>query len=274
MRDGLEIHPTPTPSVREESQIADQRFLTHLDGFLHTGFSQRISENEQQRVCPHWPLDGVAKVRAASRALLIVAMLWERADAIAKDVRYRQIGCVDVEKPVANPQTDALLLRAATAAAEIGDIKFAMRSLSDDFQKISVWLAKAAGASWEVAKAARSTLGCVAVLGEDHRVIAKDWLAADMNALIAGLLRAAVMVLNRLELTPTAINADLLGRRDFEASLHSAAEMLDRAGALATESGFFVDEFDQRWVSFRQQIATVVALSRAAVADTSPAQET
>ena len=262
MQDSLSTAPR---TERRASQKTDRRFMPHLDGFMQAQFGARRQERAHDRACTHWPMDGVAKIQAASRALLVIAELWEHGETLAKSRPVRPVGCIDVATFGAGPQADVMMLRAAALPDEIGALKLAIRGQSEEFERISAWLVRAARTTRVAAKAAQRPLGLVAVLSEDHRVIAKDLVAADMNALVSTLLGEALRVLDCLQLSADAINADLLGERAYEAFLHTAAEMLDRAGALATESAVFVEDVDRQWRAFRVQIATVVALSQEAV---------
>lgn len=73
-----------------------------------------------------------------------------------------------------------------------------------------------------------------------------------MTLLIGWLLRRAIRLLDHIDLSPVAVRSDLGSQRSNEAMLRSVAEMLDRAGALATESVSFLGEIDRRLQLFRQ----------------------
>ncbi len=249
-------------SVRSQTEMPDQLSTLDLDAFMQTRFNPQRNDPKSERNCVHWPFGGAQKIQAASRALLVLADIWARAEAISKSVPYHQVGCIDMQAIGNNPDADLLLLCAATVPAEIQQIKLSTCALADDFEKVGGWLAEAVPSTWDAAKAVRSSRPLAAVLSEENRVVAKDRLAADMNILIAWLLRQAVRTLNRIELTTAAVESDLMGLRCYEAFLQAGAEMLDRAGALAIESMAVVQEFDRRWRAFQHQIATVVALSR------------
>lgn len=220
------------------------------------------SGHDPDRICTHWPLLGAEKILAVSRSLAALAEFWARPHAHSKTWNHLHPRCIDVAEVNAREETEDLHLRAATIAAEIQQLQLCTGALVEDFQKISEWLAKAAGSTWDAAKTVRRELGLAPAIGEDHRVVVKDWLAADMNALIAALLRQALELIDRIELTPEALATDLAGRRSYGDLLQTAAEMLERAAALANESACFVENLDTRWRKFRAQIATGIALSR------------
>jgi len=215
----------------------------------------------------HWPLYGATRIHATSRSLAVLAGSWTGADADENAWNHLLPRCIDVGQVAPQAEAAAMRLRAAAMSAEIQQIKLGTRALGEDFQNVGEWLARAAGSTWNIAKTVRRTIALASTLDKDHRVVAKDWLAADMNFLIAWLLRQAIKLLDRLELTPKAIETDLMGARCYGDILGSAAGMLDHAAILANESELFVVEMDQRWRTFRDHIARVVALSKDAAGD-------
>ena len=83
-----------------------------------------------------------------------------------------------------------------------------------------------------------------------------------MTLLIGWLLRRAIRLLDPMDLSPVAVRSGLGSQRSNEAMLRSVAEMLDRAGALATESVSFLGDIDRRLQLFRQQVASVITLAQ------------
>ena len=258
---------TPAASTGEWSLARDEKAATQSGVTVHRSFGVPEHESKHHHVCMHWPLDGATKIHAASQSLAVLARSWSRIDADTKACNHIIPRCIDVSEVATRAETDLLRLRAVAMSAEIQKIKLCTRALVEDFQKVGEWLARAAGSTWDAAKTVRRTRALASTLDEDHRVVAKDWLAADMNFLIAWLLRQAIKLLDRLELTPKAIETDLIGARCYGDILGSAAGMLDHAAILANESELFVVEMDQRWRTFRDHIARVVALSKDAAGD-------
>lgn len=165
----------------------------------------------------------------------------------------------DLESVVNIEEVDALFEFTDTAPARIDELRRAVRDLAHEYETASAWLADAVAVGWSSVKGMRPAPRCASILDEGHRIIAKDWLTADMTLLIGWLLRRATKSLDRMDLSPVAVRCDLGSQRSYEAMLRSVAEMLDRAGALATESVAFLGEMDQRLHLFRQQVASVVA---------------
>ena len=260
--------PLPDPVRHDEArkkalplgQPLPARRVTHLASIVR-GRSDRIRANpDQARLCVHWPKDGAAHIEAGARAVRVMAGLWAHG-ARAAAAPIARSGCIDLETLACASAADAPLPHLPSLAGQIQTQKLALRGLADDYATISAWLARAAGSSWDAAKAARQSLGLALVLGEGQRLITKDWLAADINALIAAMLRRSANLLDRLELTTSAIEADLAGPCAFGRQLSRVAELLDCATSLARNAAVFVGEFDQRWQAIRHQVADAVALT-------------
>jgi hypothetical protein len=142
--------------------------------------------------------------------------------------------------------------------AEITHLIRDLRTAAEDFIATGEWLANAMQASWDVAAALIDIDGLADVLGERHRIIANDWLAADMSALIARLLQRAADILDHIDFTPAALRLDLAGPRHFAGLLHSAAELVNRAADLASESAGLVNDNEPRWRVFRERVQDIV----------------
>ncbi len=224
------------------------------------------ASGDEGRLCAHWPKDGAAKIQTGARAVRTFAGIWAGTGSSASPPAALA-SCVDLEQPARAYPGHAPLPHLPSLAARIQAQKLALRALADDFATVSAWLARAAGSGWEAAKAVRQSLGLALALGEGQRLITKDWLAADMNALIAAMLRRSLNLLDRLELTSSAIEADLAGPRTYGRLLRRAAELLDRAATLACDAALLVGEFDQRWRAIRQQVAQAVAPGAGLAAD-------
>ncbi len=142
----------------------------------------------------------------------------------------------------------------------------ALRADADGFAAIGKWLATAMQASWGMAAALLDVDELAEVMGERHRIISNDWLSAHMQALIAPMLARAADMLDRVDLTPAALRADLAGARVASRRLYSAAEVISRAADLCTESAGLVHDNERRWRVFRARVDDVVrALEAGAV---------
>jgi hypothetical protein len=139
-----------------------------------------------------------------------------------------------------------------------------LRTTADDFVAIGEWLAHAMHASWEMAAGLIEIDGLADLLGERHRIIANDWLAADMQALIARLLLRAADIVDHIDLTPAALRADLAGSRTSSARAHAAAELLNRAADLCSDSAGLVNDNERRWRVFRERVVALTGTSASA----------
>lgn len=89
----------------------------------------------------------------------------------------------------------------------------------------------------------------------------------------ATLLARAADMLDRVELTPAALRADLAGARVAPQRLHAAAEVLSHAADLCCESAQSVHDDERRWRVTRGRIDQVVQALRSGAAPESPADD-
>jgi hypothetical protein len=95
-------------------------------------------------------------------------------------------------------------------------------------------------------------------MGERHRIISNDWLAAHVQSLVAILLARAADMLEHLDLTPAAVRVDLAGPRIAGRRLYAAAEVVSRAADLCCESAELVHDNERRWRVTRDRTEQLV----------------
>jgi hypothetical protein len=126
-----------------------------------------------------------------------------------------------------------------------------LRTAADDASAIGEWLSAAMAGSWAMAEVLLDVDGLAAVIGERHRIIANDWQAAGLSALAARLLGRAADLLDRVDFSPEALRADLDGGRIAAKRLYSAAEIINHAADLFSESAGLDNDNERRWRTFR-----------------------
>ncbi|WP_051684120.1 hypothetical protein [Blastococcus sp. URHD0036] len=119
-------------------------------------------------------------------------------------------------------------------------------------------LLEAVQASWGMAVALLDVDALADVMGERHRIISNDRLAAHLQAVTADLLARAALMLDRLDLTPAALRADLAAGRVTPRRLYAAAEVISRAADLCCDSAGLVHDNERRWRVFRDRVDEVV----------------
>jgi hypothetical protein len=100
--------------------------------------------------------------------------------------------------------------------------------------------------------------GLADVMGERHRIISNDWLSAHMQSLIGTLLARSADMLERVNLTPAAVRADLAGSRVASRRLYAATEIIARAADLCCESAQLVHDNERRWRVTRERTEQLV----------------
>jgi hypothetical protein len=127
--------------------------------------------------------------------------------------------------------------------------------------------------SWEMAGVLLQVDGLADVLGERHRIISNDWLAAHMNSLIGLMLARAAEMLDHIDFTPAALRRDLADARISPRRLYSTAELIARAADLCSDSAGLVHDNERRWRVTRERISQVLQAMTAS-ADQDPARTT
>jgi hypothetical protein len=205
------------------------------------------------------PLERAIELQRAARTLTTLADRWgEAAPAAADPGGPRFAGCEDLNEPAAIQSDGVLFMEGEGEPVELARLKRDLGVIADDYEATGAWLAGAMQASWDAAARLRHP-GLADLLGERHRIIANDWQAAALSALVGRLSRRAGELLAPLDLSPEGVRADLAGPRLLPGYLHSASELLDRAADLAAESAALVHDNERRWRVFRARVATIAA---------------
>jgi hypothetical protein len=168
-------------------------------------------------------------------------------------------GAEDLNTHTAIQLDGVLFLEGEGEPAEIAHIKRDLRHLAADASQTGEWLAHAMEGSWAMGTSLLDIEELADQLGERHRIIANDWLAANMNSLSARLLERAGDILDRVDFTPAALRSDLDGPRLSPARLYSAAELIDRAADLSCESSALVHQNERRWRVFHARVDELLA---------------
>ena len=143
--------------------------------------------------------------------------------------------------------------------AEIGRIKASSRPSPRAASRTGSWLAAAMEASWAMAEALLPYPQLADLLGERHRIIGNNWQNARTAQLIARCLRRAVTVMERVDLSPAALRADLAGTRSAAGYLYAAAELINHAADLSAASSVLTHRGRHRWRIFRERVEQLTA---------------
>lgn len=204
------------------------------------------------------PREAAVVLQRHARTLQSLADRWSTVDAGAPSALSPFAGADDLNDGAALQLDGVLFMEGEGRPAEVTNLIRELRTRADDSRTTGEWLANAMQASWEVARSLISIDGLADLLGERHRIISNDWLAASMNHLIAETLDRAAEILDSVDFTPTALREDLAGARISAKRLYSAAEMIDRAADLFSESAGLVHDNERRWRVFRSRVAELV----------------
>jgi hypothetical protein len=213
---------------------------------------------EHERFYASAPLETALRLQRHARALLALADRWSTAEPSGSRALSPYAGAEDLNSEAATALDGVLFLEGEGRPAELTAMVAELRADADRFAGGGEWLVNAMQASWNVAAALLEIDGLADVMGERHRIIANDWLAAHMQSLVGTLLARAADMLDRIESTPGALRADLAGARVAPQRLYAAAEVMSRAADLCSESAQLVHDNERRWRVTRARIEQVV----------------
>jgi hypothetical protein len=222
---------------------------------------------EHEKFYASSPLATAEQLHRHARTLLALADRWTTTEPSTRSALSPYEGADDLNSPVAVQLDGVLFLEGQGRPPEITAMIGELRTHAASFAGTGEWLATAMGASWDMAGALLDVAPLADVLGERHRIISNDWLAADMNTLTGRLLARAADLLERIDFTPAALRRDLAGDRVTPGLLFSAAEIVSRATDLCSQSAGLVRDNERRWRVFHARVAEVVDSPMAVPAD-------
>jgi hypothetical protein len=228
-----------------------------LDAVLNLSHFHR----EHEKFYAAAPRERAVELQRHARTLHALADRWTTAEPSTKPPLSPFAGADDLNDPAALQLEGVLFMEGEGEPPELTHLIRDLRTTAEEYAGTGDWLANAMQASWDIAAALADIEGLEDVLGDRHRIIANDWLAADMSGLIARLLARGADILDKVDYSPTALRVDLAGPRRSAALLHSAAEIVNRAADLCSDSAGLVNDNERRWRTFRRQVTSIAGKS-------------
>lgn len=213
---------------------------------------------EHEKFYAQNPLQQANKLQFISKMLKTLADRWSQSEASKPEKVNPYMGCEDLNDTSTIAYVGVLFMEGEGEPQEITKMKTDIRRISEDHAGTGEWLAKAMEESWDVGKPLIQNPLLADVLGERHRVIINDWQSAYLSSLASVLCNRAGDILDHIEFTPEKIRDDLKSIRSYPGYLYSAAELLDRAADLSSESAILVHDNERRWRVFRRRVDEIV----------------
>jgi len=213
---------------------------------------------EHEKFYASSPREQAVVLQRHARTLQALADQWSTAEPSDRAVFSPFEGAEDLNAPAATQLDGVLFMEGEGRPAELAHMVRDLRGMAEDFTGTGDWLADAMHASWDMAAVLVEIDGLAELLGERHRIIANDWLAADMTVLSGRLLTRAADMLEKIDFSPEALRADLAGERVCAARLYSIGEIIDRAADLQVEGSGLVHDNERRWRVFRRRVSEIV----------------
>ncbi|MCU7826496.1 hypothetical protein [Kitasatospora sp. DSM 101779] len=200
------------------------------------------------------PREQAVLLQRDARTLLALADRWSEGRPATPSPLNPFEGAEDLTAPVGIQLRGVLFMEGEGEPVELARLKRDLVRTADDLRSGARWLAEAMQASWDSARALLDLPDFADLLGERHRIIANDWQAAHHADLAGLLLQRAADVLERVELGPAVLRADLAAGPVGPQRLYSAAELVARAADLLSESAGLVHDNERRWRAFRARV--------------------
>jgi hypothetical protein len=213
---------------------------------------------EHERFYSSSPLETAVRLQRHARTLQALADRWGEVVPVTRTAVNPYEGAEDLNSEAAIALDGALFMEGEGRPAEITAMIGELRTHAEGFAAGGEWLATAMQASWKAAATLLEVDDLAEVMGERHRIITNDWLAANMQTVVGQMLFRAADMLDHVDFTPAALRADLAGARVSPRRLHAAGEVISRAADLCGESSRLVHDNERRWRVFRERADEVV----------------
>jgi len=214
---------------------------------------------EHEKFYARAPLEEALRLHQASGALRALAERWSNVEPRRPGAASPFSGAEDLNDDRATELEGILFMEGEGEPAEIARIKGELTAAAEGNDAGGQWLSAAMETSWGAVEALGRYPELADLLGERHRIISNDWQAASLAQLVARHLERARSILERLDLSPAGVRADLGGPRSYPAYLFAACELVDHASDLAAESAALVHENERRWRVFKGRIDQLTA---------------
>jgi hypothetical protein len=212
---------------------------------------------EHEKFYSQAPLQDAVGLEAQSRILKALAAHWQETQPTSAPLANPYAGAEDLNAPGLTAESGVLFMEGEGEPAEIARLKRDVESVASGVEEIGGWLANAMEQAWQVAGALVAFPALAGVLGERHEIIVNDWQAAEMQKMIARLLRRSLELLDRVDFSPEALRSDLSGQREAVPYLLSASELIDRGADLLAASATLVHENERRWRLFAARVEEI-----------------
>lgn len=218
---------------------------------LETILNLATYHREHEKYYARVPLQNALALHQASCVLLTLADRWSSGQVQTSGQGSPYRGCMDLNELATIQHCGVLFMEGEGEPHEIRDLKRDLRKGAESFDYAGKWLEEAMQGAWSAMQQLLRFPPMAKVLGERHRIIMNDWQTARQASLISAMLKRTLDILEGVDFTPSAIRADMAGPRVFPEYLYAAAEIINRAADLASESAVLTHDNEKRWRDYR-----------------------
>lgn len=244
----------PNSSEHGSHRSGNTRDMTPDDPLLTTVLNLTRFHREHEKFYAESPLHDAIKLQHASRALTALAERWSSVAPDAEPLPSPFAGAADLNDDRATELLGILFMEGQGEPAEITRLKTDFSTLAEACSSTGEWLATAMETSWGMVEALLEYSALADLLADRHRIISNDWQCASMSTLAARNISRALSILAKVDFTPAALRANLGEVRTAPQYLFSAAEMIDHAADLLTQSVILTRDNERRWRIFHHRV--------------------
>lgn len=231
--------------------------MSNKQEFMKTIENLSRFHREHEKFYAKQPLKQAIEIQEFSLLLKTLADKWSEVEPKKVSGSNPFMGSEDLNKLSTIQYNGLLFMEGEGEPVELKRYIRDIKTLANDFMETGTWLSNAMEQSWKTAVPLIKIQPFSSVLGERHRIILNDWQAAKLSQLVAELIYRSIEILESLEFTKDRIREDLAGPKFYPEFIYSAAELLDRAADLASQSAVLVHDNERRWRVFRKKLFEV-----------------
>jgi len=218
---------------------------------------------DHEKVYAQAPREQAVIVQRHARTLATLADRWSTVEVRRVEALNPFEGAKDLNAPEALQLDGVLFMEGSGEPVELTRLKRDLTTMADDAIETGSWLASAMEQTWAAALVLVDYPELSDLVGDRHWIIANDWQAAEMSSLAGRLVHRATAVLERVDLSPDVLRADLDGPRSSIGLTYSAVELLDHAADLLSDSAGLVHDNERHWRLFHQRVTELTGLPAA-----------
>ncbi|RIV40018.1 hypothetical protein [Micromonospora radicis] len=194
-------------------------------------------------------------LRTGVTTLRTLSQRWSAVEVSAgsteyQDPRFKMAGCPDLNVLIGIPSIGVLFMEGEGTPRELLLLRRDIESVLRDHEQMDSWLTEKMRAAWERDFQLPDDASWRRAATRHQVLITTTW-AGRHSGLVADILRQALSLFDRLDLTPAGIRENL---RLSAVKVATVAELLDSAANLVAECSVLLSRNDRGWGRYLEMI--------------------